>query len=188
MVSALLALAYLYRRGIESMAVGWLALFVVAANVSAIPMLIGFAGAYDIWPGLTFLPTQTALLLGPALVLHARALMLEARNQRLGWLFAPGVLYLAYQLWAFTMLSDYRAKWAFNDAVHEPYVFPAAMTLAWIMIGGSLVYVWRLRSCYLDWLKHNRSDDDRFSPKWLTHLVVLVAIATSIIAFICFND
>jgi AraC-like DNA-binding protein len=177
MVSSLIALIYLFRRGLERNAVLWLGLFVLAANVSAIPMLIGFAGAYDIWPGLTFLPTQTALLLGPAIALHARTLMVGQHDPKAVWLLVPGVLYLLYQLWAFTMLGDYEAKWAFNDAVHEPYVFPVAMALAWIMVGVSLIYTWRLRASYLEWLKHNRSDDDHFSPAWLAHLVVLAGVA-----------
>lgn len=177
MACSLIALAYLMRRGIERAAIFWLAVFVIAANISAVPMLIGFAGAYDIWPGLTFLPTQTALLLGPAIALHGRSLMIGRSDKRLLWLLAPGILYLLYQLWAFTMLGDYRAKWAFNDAVHEPYVFPAAMILAWVMAAACLIYVWRLRARYLEWLKHNRSDDDRFSPAWLTHLVLLAAVS-----------
>lgn len=61
--------------------------------------------------------------------------------------------------------------------MHEPFVFPVAMVGASIMIAGSLVYAWRLRAQYLEWLKHNRSDDDRFSPAWITHLVILVALA-----------
>lgn len=177
MACSIIALIYLWRRAVEREAIVWLSVFVVAANVSAIPMLIGFAGAYDIWPGLTFLPTQTALLLGPAIACHARALMTQEDSAISPWLFAPGIAYLAYQLWAFTMLGDYRAKWAFNDAVHEPFIYPLAMGLAWIMVAASLVYVWRLLASYLEWLKDNRSDDDRFSPVWLTHLVVLAAAA-----------
>lgn len=177
MACSLIALVYLWRRGLERRAVLWLGLFVVAANVSAIPMLIGFAGAYDIWPGLTFLPTQTALLLGPAIAVHARTLMIEEPHPHAGWLFVPGVVYLLYQLWAFTMLGDYRDKWAFNDAVHAPYIFPVAMVLAWIMVAAGLAYAWKLRRQYLEWLKHNRSDDDQFSPSWLTHLVVLAGVA-----------
>lgn len=177
MVCSLIALLYLIRRGLERRAVWWLVVFVVAANVSAVPMVIGFAGAYDIWPDLTFLPTQTALLFGPAIALHARSLMTEERSPLLVWLFVPGVLYMLYQLWAFTLLGDYRAKWAFNNAVHEPYVFPIAMGLAWVMVAASLIHVWRLRSAYLDWLKHNRSDDDHFSPSWLLHLVLMAGMA-----------
>lgn len=110
MACSLVALIYLYRRGLERSAVGWLALFVIAANVSAIPMVIGFAGAYDIWPGLTFLPTQTALFFGPAIALHCRALMVTGPTRAYWWLLLPGIAYWLYQLWAFTMLGDYRQK------------------------------------------------------------------------------
>ena len=85
MVCSAIALAFLARRGIERNAIRWLVVFVIAANIAAIPMLIGFAGAYDIWPGLTFLPTQTFLLFGPAIALHAapsaRGVVLEAAVQ-----------------------------------------------------------------------------------------------------------
>ncbi|WP_209349472.1 AraC family transcriptional regulator [Pontixanthobacter sp. CEM42] len=176
MVCSATALIYLARRGIERRAIGWLAVFVIAANVSAIPLLIGFAGAYDIWPGLTFLPTQTALFFGPAVALHARALMIGSVDRRLWWLFTPGIAYWIYQLWAFTMLGDYRAKWAFNDAVHEPYILPVAVVGSWILAAGCLAYVWQLRTRYLQWLQDHHSDDERFSPIWLTHLVVLAGI------------
>ncbi len=176
MACSMTALIYLARRGIESHAIRWLAVFVIAANVSAIPLLIGFAGAYDIWPGLTFLPAQTALFFGPAIALHARALMLDSADRRIWWLFVPGIIYWLYQLWAFTMLGDYRQKWAFNDAVHEPYILPVAIIGSWILAAGCLVYVWRLRTRYLQWLKDHHSDDERFSPVWLTHVVALAAI------------
>ena len=175
MVCSAVALAYLARRGIERAAINWLAVLVIAANIAAIPMMIGFAGAYDVWPGLTFLPTQTVLLFGPAIMLHARAMMLQEPDLRPLLLFVPGIAYLLYQLWAFTMLGDYRNKWAFNDAVHEPYVYPLAMIASWVLIAGCLIYVWLLRARYLVWLTQNRSDDDQFSPVWLTHLVYLTA-------------
>jgi hypothetical protein len=78
-------------------------------------MVIGFAGAYNIWPGLTFLPTQMALFYGPLIYLHARALMLGGPPRRYAWLLAPGIVYWLYQVWAFAFLGDYRAKWAFNE-------------------------------------------------------------------------
>ncbi|MEO1220565.1 MAG: helix-turn-helix domain-containing protein, partial [Pseudomonadota bacterium] len=58
-----------------------------------------------------------------------------------------------------------------------PYIFPVAMVLAWIMVAAGLAYAWKLRRQYLEWLKHNRSDDDQFSPSWLTQLVVLAGVA-----------
>ncbi len=170
------ALFTLLRRGIEQRAALWFAVFVLSGCVSTIPLVIGFAGAYDIWPGLTFLPTQMALFYGPALVLHARELILGRQKRAILWLFAPGIAYWLYQLWAFTLLGDYRSKWAFNDAVHEPYIFPLAMVLALILAIAGLVHVWRLKQHYTDWLKHHHSDDEQFSPNWITHLTLLSAL------------
>ncbi|MEM1412904.1 MAG: AraC family transcriptional regulator [Pseudomonadota bacterium] len=173
MACTTLALLYLVARRIERRAVGWLVAFVAAGMISAVPMVIGFAGAYDRWPGLTFLPTQLALLFGPLIVLHARTLMLNEPLGRWRWLLMPGLVYWLYQLWAFTALGDYRAKWAFNDAVHEPYVVPTVLMGSLVLTFWGLTEVWRLRRRYLGWLADNRSDDDAFEPVWLTHLVLI---------------
>lgn len=178
MLCSLLAALYLLRRRVERRAGLALATFVLLACLAAVPTLIGFAGAYDIWPGLTFLPTQTFLLLGPLLVFHARALMIEGALRPYFWLLMPGVLYWVYQLWAFTMLGDYREKWAYNDAVHEPLVVPFVNIATYTLIGGCVVYVALLRRRYLLWLQDTQSDDEPFDASWLLHLVVLMVIAT----------
>ena len=178
MLCSVLAALFLLRRGVEERASVALAAFVLLACLSAVPTLIGFAGAYDIWPGLTFLPTEPFLLLGPLLVLHARTLMIEGALRPYLWLLAPGVLYGLYQLWAFTMLGDYRAKWAYNDAVHEPLVLPLVNLLTYALIAGCVAYVALLRRRYLRWLQDTQSDDEPFDASWLLHLVVLMAIAT----------
>ena len=170
------ALASLWRRAIERRAAFWFATFVLSGCISAIPMVIGFAGAYDIWPGLTFLPTQMALFYGPALALHARELILGPQPKRTLWLFAPGIAYWLYQLWAFTMLGDYRAKWAFTAAYQDPYIYPIVMSFAFVLAVMCLVHVARLHWRYVDWLQDNHSDDESFSPKWIGHLTVFSAL------------
>lgn len=72
---ALVAQVYLWSKGIERRATLWFALFILAVAIDTIPIIIGFAGAYDIWPGLTFLPTNLSLIFGPLLYFHARQLM-----------------------------------------------------------------------------------------------------------------
>ena len=183
MLCTTVALLYLLARRVERRAVGWLIAFVGAAMVSAIPMVIGFAGAYDRWPGLTFLPTQLAMFFGPFIVLHTRTLMLDEPLGRWRWLLLPGLVYWLYQLWAFTSLGDYRAKWAFNDAFHEPYVVPLELFGSLILTFWGLWEVWRLRRRYLAWLAQNRSDDDAFEPTWLTHLVLIGIPLAGIWAF-----
>ncbi len=164
---------HLFARELERPSVRWLGAFVACAAVSVLPQIIGFAGAYDRWPDLTFAPMDLSLWFGPTLYLHAHSLMLRKAPRGYGWLFAPGAAYLAYQLWAFIGLPDVPAKWAYNDAVHEPFVLPVAFTAALLLIGLALVQIWLARQRYLRWLADHHSDDARFDPRWLTHFLMI---------------
>lgn len=175
LASTLTCVAVLWFASPERRSVAWFAAFVVAIHAGNVSMIIGFAGAYDVWPGLTFLPVDLVPLLGPLLWLHARALMLESTSRRELWWLAPGVVYWAYQVWAFTALGDYRNKWAFNDAWHEPYVLPVVFAVSLVLGVGALIACWRLHRRYADWLAARRSDDHDFRPVWLVHLIVAAA-------------
>ncbi|RZV37957.1 MAG: AraC family transcriptional regulator [Chromatiales bacterium] len=173
MLCAMIPLGYLYSRKIERRAVAWLGALVMAAVVSGIPVVAGFAGAFDVWPGLTFLPVQMTLLLGPLVFFHARALMLGQPNGHYWWLLLPGAVYWIYQLWAFLFLGDHTAKWAFNEAVHYPYVLPAVFYAGLGLMAWALFAIWRMRTRYLAWLQDHYSDDDAFDPAWLMHLIAI---------------
>lgn len=69
------------------------------------------------------------------------------------------------------MLGDYRAKWAYNDAVHEPVIVPLELSLAIALGAWAFWQIWRMRSRYLEWLQANRSDSDDFEPRWITHFL-----------------
>ncbi len=189
MASSFTVLVFLWRRDIERRAVAWFSVFLIVANISAIPTLVGFAGAYDIWPQLTFLPTETAPLYGPLILIHAQAIMRQKTDCRLIWLLVPGLAYWLYQLWAFTMLGGVEEKWTFARQVHAPYVYPAMVVTAWVMLIGCLYKTWHMTRAYRIWLLENRSDDDLFRPVWLNHLLLIAAvsaafwIATNIIAW-----
>ena len=172
MLCGAMTLLLLWLRGLERRAVGWLIAFVAAGMLSAVPMVIGFAGAYNRWPGLTFLPTHFAPLFGPLLYFHARCLMSDEPLGRLRWLLLPGIAYWFYQLWAFTALGDYRAKWAFNDAFHEPVIVPLVLVTSAVLIVAALIGLLRLRTRYLAWLDDHLADGDRFDPVWLKHLFI----------------
>lgn len=179
-VSALVPQFYLWHRAVERRALWWLIAFLVAVAVQLVPMVIGFAGAYDIWPGLTFLPVSLAPLFGPLLYFHARELMLGPVPRSHYWLLVPGAVFWLYQWWAFTMLGDYQAKWAYNDAVHEPYVVPLASFVSVTLAVWAIVQIWRMRSRYVAWLSEARSDGDEFRPSWITHFLILAVIASGL--------
>ncbi|MEL6485570.1 MAG: helix-turn-helix domain-containing protein, partial [Pseudomonadota bacterium] len=175
---SLLAAAFLLRRRVEPTASLALATFVALSCLAAVPTLIGFAGAYGIWPGLTFLPTETFLFLGPLILIHAHSLMVGPPTRVHLWLLAPGMAYWLYQFWAFTMLGDAEAKWAYGRAFHAPYVFPVVTALTWAMLAGCVAYVFVLRRRYIAWLKDNHADNEPFDPTWLRHFVAIAVAAT----------
>ncbi|MEL7189678.1 MAG: AraC family transcriptional regulator [Pseudomonadota bacterium] len=175
MLCAMLAGLFLLRRRVEPLACITMAAFVALSCLAAVPNLIGFAGAYDIWPGLTFLPTETFLLLGPLIFLHAYALMVGPPRRRHLWLLAPGIIYWLYQVWAFTMLGDAQAKWAYTRSVHVPFVFPFVTAMTWVMILGCVAAVFILRRRYIEWLRNNHADNEPFDPKWLRHFILMTA-------------
>lgn len=166
-------LGHLYARELERRSVGWLMVFFACATVTVIPQIIGFAGAYDRWPDLTFAPLDLAMWFGPTLYLHAHSLVHRKPPPWHWWLFAPGAAYVLYQSWAFLLLPDVPTKWAFNDAVHEPYVLPMVFLGALALVIFALVQIWRLRRSYLRWLADHHSDGDRFEPRWLLRFVLV---------------
>jgi len=143
------------------------------------PMIIGFAGFYDRWPGLTFLPTNFDLFYAPLIYLHAYALM---QSKPLGWRWwtlAPAAGVFGYYVWAFWFLGNWEAKWAFNNALHEPVLVP--LIFAGMLLASALCFlgVWKLLTQYQQYLAASQSATARFRPVWLHHLMIaLVVIAT----------
>ena len=158
---------------------GW---FFIVIGLGMGPEIIGFAGFYDRWPGLTFFPLFfLALWLGPLLYFHAFRLM---RDEPAGWrwaLFVPGVLQLLYYLGAFFLIGegwqDYEAKWAFNNAVHAPYILKIES------LGSIALFIFALFVCaqmikrYRNYLEQTHSQALDFDPQWLRYMLIGLALA-----------
>jgi len=172
-----LNLVALWWKEVERQSTLWLAAFAGALVVTSTPYVIGFMGAYDRWPGLTFLPVELGLLFGPLFYIHAHTLMKgPVRRVRLYQLLAPGFVYWLYQIWAFTSLGDYTAKWRYNDAIHEPYISPLVFLLSIALGVGALIAVYRMKKDYDVWIDNRRADGPSFSPVWLIHFLYLALL------------
>ncbi|MEL7296331.1 MAG: AraC family transcriptional regulator [Pseudomonadota bacterium] len=169
----IIAMMLLARR-IERTANRWLAGFLLVAAMAQIPQIIGFAGFYAVWPGLTFAPFALELFAGPFLYLHAHSLMRGQSPSWHKWLLLPGGIQLLYYLWAFLTLGDYKAKWAYNDAVHVPYIMPVETLLNIALIVFAAVAVYRLVRQYRQFLQQTQSAALDFDPSWLTQLIVAI--------------
>ncbi|MCI5045927.1 MAG: AraC family transcriptional regulator [Aquisalinus sp.] len=167
-----LAALFIVSRDVERKATIWLALFLIAAVTGQIPQIIGFAGFYDRWPGLTFAPFSTELYLGPLLYLHADRLMRDGPLGWRKWLLAPGLVQTTYYTACFLFLGDYKNKWAYNDAFHEPYIIPLETLVALGLMCWSLFAIYELTKRYRAYLAATQSASLDFEPVWLTRLVI----------------
>lgn len=171
----------LLTRRTEAVASRAFGLVLILAALSMGPQIFGFANGYKIWPWMTFFPLfSTDLWLGPLLIIHAHALL---RGTAFGWrlwLLIPGGLQTLYYLGAFVLpgdgLLDHLAKWAFNGAVHSPYIIPIESVLGVGLLLFAIVYIWRERRAYLRFLENSTSAARDYDPVWLRNIgVALIA-------------
>lgn len=164
-------------RDVERRAGAWLALFIVGAVLSAMPQIIGFAGFYGRWPGLTFAPFDTELYLPALLYLHLCALVSDRPLGR-GWLLLlPGFAQTIYYTTAFLTLGDYRSKWAYNDAIHEPWVVPVETV---VIVGLTALVLYAMRRAlrrYRAYLEATQSAEDLFDPVWIPRFITWFGLA-----------
>ncbi|MEM9262436.1 MAG: helix-turn-helix domain-containing protein [Pseudomonadota bacterium] len=177
-----LAAIFLVSREVERAATLWLAALLAAAVSCMAPQIIGFSNGYRVWPGLTFAPFDLELFLGPLFYLHADRLMRGGSMGWRRWLLLPGALQLTYYSAAFLFLGDYRNKWAYNDAVHLPFILPLQTIVSVGLFAWTLWAVRDLTVRYRDFLNATQSGPDAFEPIWLDRMVFIVAPAAALSA------
>ncbi len=156
----------------ESKSAIFLGLFLLAAVIKVIPQIIGFAGFYSVWPGLTFAPFNVEFLFGPLLFFHAYHLMNHKPLGPYKWLLIPGILQLSYYFWAFLFLGDYKNKWAYNNRFHEPYIIPVETLMAVFLFVFCWIKIYQLSRTYEKFLEHSQSTAADFKPVWIQRLLI----------------
>lgn len=152
------------------------ALVVIAGLL--IPYVIGFAGFYDVFRWLTFAPFALPLALGPLLYGYAYALSEGRMPPRMRAHLVAPTLQLAYFMVCF--LLPLPAKWDWYGGGHRAFAAPVFDMLSLVSLGA---YAWAVRRV-LDRLRvrlaDHRSDDDRFSARWLGRVQGAILIGLSI--------
>jgi AraC-like DNA-binding protein len=141
-----------------------------------LPYALGFAGAFDAWRGLTFLPVALPAALGPFLYLYARTLASGPRSGpvRVHFLL-PGVQW-TYLVAAFLLPLD--LKWAWYTGGHRIWIAPIFDLLAVISLTAYATATAACIGAFRRRLAEERSDDDRFALTWLK--LVLAALSAGV--------
>jgi AraC-like DNA-binding protein len=151
-----------------------LAALLIIAVLRLMPYVLGFAGAYDAWPWLTFAPFDLPLALGPLLYLYLLRLFAPALPPRWGWHVAAPALHLAYQLWAFALPLPRKDAW--NDSVHAPWIAPLVDVAGAVSLACYLALAWRLRQRYLAFLRAHVSDVDAQRQPWISSVLAAMSL------------
>ena len=170
---ALVALLLCCARGNRS-AQRLLAALLIVAVLRLMPYVLGFAGAYDAWPWLSFAPFDLRLAIGPLLYLYLHRLVTPALSPRWGWHLAPAALDLIYMLWAFALPLDQKQSW--QAQVHGPWISPLQDGSGAVSLGLYLLLTLRLRRRYLAWLQANASDRDTQRQPWVASVLLALGL------------
>lgn len=174
---AILALALLRPLANRSANRTLAALLMILAGMF-MPWLIGFAGFYDKWSWLTFLPLQIGLAIAPLGWLYIQALVFGRWPARGWWHLAPAFGQLLFLFASFLLPAPLKGRWA--EAIETPYdVMTTAATLAGLLVYGAAGL--RLLRRYRDWLATQRADDDRFAARWLVQAVGVTLLLVPLI-------
>lgn len=151
------------------------ALLVVIAGMLT-PYVIGYAGAYDTWPWLSYAPFAVPLALGPLALAYVTALT-GGRLIRL-WHFAPGLAQFLYQSACFALPLDLKDRW--HDAADAPFVSPV-LSFAGLasLIAYSLLSL-RVLARYRAGLARQRSDNDLFAQQSVRNVLGALAAITAV--------
>ncbi len=128
------------------------------------PWLIGFAGFYDRWEWLTFLPVANPLWAPPLLFLYAHALT-RGHWPKKGWRhLVPGAVQFLWQLAGFLLPLPLKDRWEdLSTPVSGPF-FTVLLTVSFVAYGVGTI---RLMAQHRSALAETRSDDARFAALWL---------------------
>lgn len=132
--------------------------------------IIGYAGAYDRWRWLTFLPLDNSLAIGPLLWAYVVALTTDRLPARFGAHLLPVALQFGYQLACFCLPLD--LKWDWYTGTDRRLVAPAFQWFGIAQLGLCLVLAQRAFTAYTRWLDAHLSDAAAGRMDWLRTMLL----------------
>lgn len=151
-----------------------LALLLLVAVLRLMPYVLGFAGAYDAWPWLSFAPFDLRLAVGPLLYLYLRRLVTPALPPRWGWHLLPAAIDLVYMLWAFALPLEQKNAW--DAAVQRPWISPLQDAAGALSLAVYLLLSLRWRQRYLAWLREHVSDAEEHRQPWIASVLLALGL------------
>ena len=174
-IPALIAALMVLASARETLAARFFMALIAAWVLLTTPYIIGFSGAYQAYPWLTFAPFNTELWIGPLWLLTVRALTSERLSDR-WWLWTvPGVIQTLYYTACFLLIGpDWgmsaaaaEPKFAFSRSFHSPFIVPFETAIGLSLIAFAAWDSWRRIARYREWIGEEHSNAERVDLAWL---------------------
>jgi len=165
--------AMLWRSTANRAANRWLALLILAVAALITPYIIGFAGFYDRWPWLSFMPLNYTLGFGPLLWLYAIGLC-GRLPARLWPHFLPVAIEFLADALVFPLPLDTKNWW--DTVAAAPILSPAFRVASFISLAVYGRMAWAAWADYRRWLRENVTDAVDFDPDWIRNFLVALGL------------
>jgi AraC-like DNA-binding protein len=144
--------------------------------------VLGFAGAYDNHPWVTFAPLDVSLAFGPLLWLYVASLTRGRLPTRWKLHLLPAAVQIVYSLAAFSLPVAAKLQW--YRGPHLATVAPLGLMALLTSCTTYLALGWRRQHEYQCWLDERFADRERWRLGWLTAVVAAFAVmvAAAIVA------
>lgn len=149
-----------------------LLLLVIAARM--FPYIIGYAGYYDAYPWLSFLPWNYSLAFGPLLYLHVVTLTRASPPRNYGWHLLPALLQGIYYSVIFLQPLAFKDAWDTNW--QRPLLGPLETALTFLSLGVYVALSLRHYRAYQRWLEDHVSDRDEHQLSWIRNALIALAL------------
>ncbi len=135
--------------------------------------ILGFVGAYDADPGLTFLPLDLSFAFAPLLWLYVATLTGGAPPRHWRVHLTPAAIQLAYYSLCFALPLQAKRDW--YGGGHLDRVEPAAMVLILLSAAAYTALSLRRYAAYQAWLDSHFANREQWRLGWLRSLVLAFA-------------
>ncbi len=152
----------------------FLALLLVVIAMQLLPYIIGYAGFFDAFPWLSYLPYEASFAFGPLLYCYVYRLASPALPKKWGWHFVPVVLQMAYYCSIFPFPLAFKNAW--NGNVHVPWILPFEQTITFVFMAIYWVLSYRHYRAYQSWLANNVSDREDHHIEWVRNFLIALGI------------
>lgn len=158
-------------KAFERRANTFLLALIVAWALLATPLIIGFSGAYQAFPGLTFAPFNTEFWMGPLWFAYIKTLTHGRVSRHDYYWFIPGIIQTLYYSCCFFFLGAPEAKFIYNANVHGPIIAPLETLLGLSLSAVTLFLSWQTMKAYKAWLPSAHGNTRLYELVWLERLL-----------------